>query len=866
MADLWKRLEALLPEVSRPARYIDSEYNVRPVDIKAAEVSFALVYPDAYEVGAPNLGLAILYEILTSVEGVACDRAFAPWPDMEERLAQAGLPLFGLASRHPLAGFDAVAITLQYEMTYTNILTVLSLGGIPLRQKDRSAGDPLILGGGPCAVNPEPVAPFFDAILVGDGEEAVVEIAAVIREGKASAWSREEILARLAGIEGCYVPSLYEVYYNEDATIARIEPARREAPALVQRRVAADLTALPIPGEPVVPFAEVVHDRLAIEIMRGCTRGCRFCQAGMIYRPVRERPPEQVIEAARRIVASTGYEDLSLVSLSSSDYSSIASVAGTLCRDFVDRGVALSLPSQRVDAFSVALARSISQLKKTGLTFAPEAGTQRLRDVINKQVTEEDFERTIREAFSSGWKRLKLYYMIGLPTETEEDIEGIGKMVDQGARVARQALGGGGQVFNVSVSSLVPKAHSPFQWARQDSLDEILSKQEILKRSVSRKVAKLSWHDAEVSVVEGVLARGDRRLANVIEQAWRLGSRFDAWTDRFDFGLWMRALAECRLDVAFYARGRGDDELFPWEHISGGASRRFLLDQWRKALEGRTTGDCRFESCTACGVCGSGVDNVLHEAEERRATELAREPAERGKTQAKPARHRLRLCYAKRGPLRFLSHLEVAHGMERAVRRAGLPFSVSGGFSPKMRISYAPPLPVGAAGIREYLDILLTDEPDTAVVARRLSEVLPSGLDVIEAAYVPLQSKSLSSVINVADYEVRVDVGPDRQLDAAAGQVERILEEGSIEVERKGRRVGVQLSEVVRRVQMPQNVAGVFVHHVSLYLNRGVHLRPEVLLVEALHRLGVGHAPPAVTRTGLYIETPEGVKSVMEEV
>lgn len=607
MTDLWKSIAPLLEKVERPARYVDHEWGA--IVRRDADYRVALVYPDLYEIGMANQALQILYGRLLTLPDVAAERVFLPWKDMTEALRAAELPLFTLETCTPVAECDLVGITLAYELTYSNILEALDLAGIPLRAVDRGDTDPLVIGGGPCAFNPEPMAPFFDAILVGDGEEAIIEIVAAHRAAKARGASRGETLSALAAVAGVYVPTLY---HNDGTRMV----ASAGAPAQVRKRILSDLGAFESPVCPVVPFMDVVHDRVAIEVLRGCARGCRFCQAGMVYRPVRERTPDAIVRDTTAALACTGYEEVSLTSLSTADHSCLEEVLRRLTRRLEGTGVGVSLPSLRVDAFSVGVARLLGGGKKTGLTFAPEAGTQRLRDVINKNVTEEDLIETVTKAFDAGWRRVKLYFMIGLPTETDEDITGIGELVARVLTVARAATPPaerGGMKVAVSVSTFVPKAHTPFQWEAQIRLEEVRRRQTVLRAAMPRKGVDLSYHDPNVSFLEGVLARGGRDVADVIEAAWRGGAKFDAWTEEFDPRKWDAALAETGIDGTTIAnRDRALDEVLPWQHISAGVTNAYLKIERERARSATPTPDCTFDGCTGCGVCGGpGVANVL---------------------------------------------------------------------------------------------------------------------------------------------------------------------------------------------------------------------------------------------------------------
>jgi len=610
---LWERVERLLPLVERPARYIDSEWGaVRERDDPYRAV---LCYPDTYELGMANQALAILYERLNAIDGVRAERVFVPWVDMADLMRETDVPLFGLESCAPVSSADLFGITLPYELTYTNVLEALDLAGLELRAADRSDDDPIVVAGGPSVYNPEPVAPFFDAILIGEGENAVAEIVATHRTAKVEGVGRGELLARLARVPGVYVPLLYTPSCDENGVFSGMEPAGG-APAVVEKRVLADLEEHRPPTCPVVPFMDVVHDRATIEVMRGCTRGCRFCQAGMVYRPVRERDADAIVRDALAALTCTGYDEVSLTSLSTTDHSQLEDVLRRLSRRLEGAAVTVSLPSLRVDAFSVNMARLVACGKPGGLTFAPEAGSQRLRDVINKNVSEDDLLATVSHAFGAGWRRLKLYFMIGLPTETDEDVRAIGRLVARvvdEARTAVEPSQRGAIRIGVSVSTFVPKSHTPFQWNGQIPKEEVEHRQALLRETMPRKGVELSWHDADVSFLEAVMARGGREVADAVEAAWRAGARFDAWTERFDLGLWLGACAAAGIDPARIAEeDRTVGAVLPWSHISCGVSSAYLRSEREHAMGGETTPDCAFGGCTGCDACQTlGVDMVL---------------------------------------------------------------------------------------------------------------------------------------------------------------------------------------------------------------------------------------------------------------
>ena len=600
------RIESLLMSVQKPARYMGGEFNSIMKNPEDVDVRFAFLFPDTYEVGMSHLGMKILYHTINRRDDAWCERVFSPWVDMADLMRENDIPLFSLESRTPIRDFDLLGVTLQYEMSYTNILDALDLAGIPLRAADRTDG-PFVIVGGPCAFNPEPLAPFVDLVAIGDGEDETHQVIDCYKAWKASGAPREEFLRAAAKIRGVYVPSLYDVNYNEDGTVASIRPKEGSgAPEVVRKAMVANLTAADYPEKLIVPFGEVVHNRIMLEIFRGCTRGCRFCQAGMIYRPVRERSMDRLMEMAEKLVAATGYDEISLMSLSSGDYSCLPELAHRMVEKFAQKRVRISLPSQRIDNVLTDTLRETQKVKKTGLTLAPEAGTQRLRDVINKGVTEDDLMRAVTDAFEQGWSSVKLYFMIGLPTETDEDVLGIADLAQKVRRcyfaVPKERRAPGLRI-TVSASVFVPKNFTPFQWSAQLDYDTVVRRQQLLRNALRDvKGVDFKYHAPDVSYIEAVFARGDRRLADALERAYRLGCRMDGWSDQFRYDLWLQAIRECGLDPDFYAcRERALDEVLPWDHLDAGVTKSFLKREWEKAQRGETTHDCR-KGCVGCGV------------------------------------------------------------------------------------------------------------------------------------------------------------------------------------------------------------------------------------------------------------------------
>lgn len=599
--------EDILKVVEKPGRYTGGELNSVVKDPSKVDVRMALCFADNYDIGMSHLGFKLLYQLLNEREGVWCERVFAPWPDLEDKMRERGYRLFALESQQEIRSFDLIAFSLQYEMSYTNVLNMLDLAGVPLYAKDRQEDDPLVFAGGPSANNTEPMADFFDFYNLGEGEEMLPEIVETYQACKKEGLSRTETLRRIARIEGVYVPSFYTPVYDETGKQIRLDvkPEFADiAPARIRKRIVEDFETSYFPDKFVVPNVEVVHDRIMLEIFRGCIRGCRFCQAGFIYRPVRERSPERLIALAEKLIASTGYEELSMLSLSTSDYTKLGELTDGLLDITVPQHVSLALPSLRIDSFSLDLMKKVSAVRKSGLTFAPEAGTQRLRDVINKGVQEEDLLRSCRLAFEGGWNNVKLYFMLGLPFETDEDVLGIAELAGKVLKVYDEVHYGRKArrpEITVSVSTFVPKPFTPFQWAPQIDIPEIRRRQDLIKRALNRRI-NFSWHDPETTVLEGAISRGDRRIGKVIYDVWKMGGRFDAWSDYMDYDRWMAAFGKNDLDATqFNQRAREIDEFLTWDHVDVGVTKNFLVREYERAARAEVTPNCRAQ-CSGCGV------------------------------------------------------------------------------------------------------------------------------------------------------------------------------------------------------------------------------------------------------------------------
>jgi len=720
--------------VTRPGRYLGHEAGLRAAG--GARLKFLLCFPDLYEIGLSNLGIRILYHVINSTDDLRADLAFAPWKDMHDFMKAERIPLYGLGSGLPARDFDVMGFSLQHELQYANVLSMLDLAGIPVEAASRTEADPLIVAGGPCAFNPEPMSDFIDAFAMGDGESLVIEIGRVLDGARDRGLARAARLQLLSEIQGVYVPG-----------VSARDPARP-----VARRIEPVLRDSDFPMPPLVPIVPITHDRLTLEIMRGCTRGCRFCSAGMLARPVRERSVDSVVDLARRGIEATGWEEVSLVSLSTSDYADLEQLVSRLSGVLDERRVGISLPSMRPGTFSDEVARMVGRTRKTGLTFAPEAGSDRLRKRVNKDGDERELYSTIETAFRGGWDSLKLYFMVGLPGEDDTDIEGLVKMAKSVGAICRGF--GKRRHATVSLSPFVPRAHTPLQWEAQCLPEETLRRINLIRRSLPEDRIKLKWRDPYMSLVEGLLARGDRRFGRAIAAAWKAGAGFDSWTDRFDFGLWSRSFQAAGIDIEASVAGRDRRQPLPWGHVGAGVTPEFLRSEADRADAGTLTPDCRDGSCSGCGACpGVGEAPGQRAAAPEASSTALRGAVRAGRPPNPPVSMRLRVRYAKEDQLRFASHLDVTRSIQRGLRRSGLAVCYSEGYSPHPRLSFGPPLPLGVAGYGEYFDVALGEKPGAGWMAA-LNQSLPAGLTVLEGKVAPVHGPSLMTMLNTAEYRI----------------------------------------------------------------------------------------------------------------
>ncbi len=785
----------ILPLVRKPGQYVGGELHAVDSIPDDAHLNFCLLFPDLYEIGMSHQGLQILYHILNQDSRFIAHRAYVPDVDMEQEMVASGLPLFTLEAKMPVAAYDVLGITLPYELCYTNILTALHLAGMPARAKDRDRSHPLVIGGGSCALNPEPVADFFDAIVLGDGEEIILELAELLHHAKERAIPRETVLRQLSAIDGIYVPALFAPRY-EEGRLQAVEPLVPDAP-VVKRRVLSQLSTAPYLHHPLVPVVNPVHDRLGVEIARGCTRGCRFCQAGITYRPVRERTLEEIMELANRGIESSGFDELALLSLSTGDFSCLGELMGSLMDRFADDLVSVSMPSMRVGTLTPEIMEQIKRVRKTGFTIAPEAGTDRLREVINKGITEEDLLATCHDAFSLGWKLIKLYFMIGLPTETEEDLEGIVGLAKKARSQVRQGKGRPVQI-NLGVSTFIPKPHTPFQWEPQISLEESRERINRLKQMLPRQGFKIKWHDPEQSFLEGVFSRGDRRLSYLLEQAWEDGARLDSWSEQFDLLRWRKAAEVCGIELESYLRRREIGEILPWDHLHSGVDRSFLEEEQAKALARAYTPDCRNHGCQGCGLCDfKTVRPVVHK---RPPAAAAIKKADSWNREQPPQKgYSYRVHYSRLGDSRFYGHLEVLQLIFRVLQRAGLPLLFSSGFNPSPKVSFSQALPVGVESLAETFDMELA-RPLSSVeeTLASLNRELPQTMRVNQIALAP--SKVMMSALT--RYEITFNPAPPdlpQRIDAFWHQDTFVIERF-----RKNRRQELDLRTLVQTLAVAE--------------------------------------------------------------
>ncbi len=899
--------------VMKPARYLGGEYQAVVKDWATVDARICMAFPEIYDIGMSHLGTKIIYNILNKHPRIACERAFTPWVDMEAALRERGMPILSLESARPLKDFDVVGMSLQFEMTFTNALNILDLSGIPLRAADRAETDPIIIAGGPTSTHPEPVAPFFDAFLIGDAEEALPNALLAIAEWKKAGTPRAEILRRLANEhEGWYVPALYELVEDERSGFLVIDPETARGPYPVKRTLVDDINRYPFPSDSPVAAAEAIFDRMSIEIARGCTEGCRFCQAGMIYRPVRERDPEQIVDTVLAAIEKGGYDEVSLTSLSTADYSCISPLIKRVMEKMREKKASLSVSSLRAYGLDEDLLDEISTVKTTGLTFAPEAGTQRMRDVVNKNITEADIQKTAHNVFSRGWTKMKFYFMIGLPTETDEDVAGIiytaAEARDIGARYHHRSK----VQVTASASCHVPKPHTPFQWAAMDDIETLNRKQGILRELGRQHRISTKWHNWRESYIEGILARGDRRVADIIEAAFRKGARLDSWDDQLKWEVWLEAIAESGIDPQRYLGTIPLDAKLPWHHIDVGLEAKFLATEWKRASAGRLSPPCgkpfgaqvhhtNIADAKAetkkmvCYHCGVACD--LTQMREERVDYLAKLGAftrddvrpsgfvpayqlvrkDKGGRNVPPVREdqgqvqRWRVEFTKLGTVAMTGHLDINRTLPRAARRAGLEMKYSGGFTPRAQVSFGPALALGISSVAEVADLFLVSDIDAETLVTRLNAVTDPGLQFLRAVRVDESAPTIARQAKIAEYILHSrafldDADIERALGRARGSEPLIVsatrKHGDKPIDVRDGLISLEPSTVTAAEAALLAVpAGARVLRWRVNLGIGAHVRPTEF-AEGL----VGALPEDlfVARTGLFALTKEGPRDLFE--